>query len=331
MSPEAPRVTVIVTCFNHDRFLVECLESVRAQTHRNVELIIIDDCSTDGSRERIASWLGATGVSARFIAHTRNIGICRSRNEGLRHASGKYVAAIATDDVWLPEKLAVQTAILEREPETTAVVYSDALVMDEDGNALEPRFIERCRPFAEMPDGDIYRDLLVNNFIPAPGTLLRRSALQAVGPYDETLAFEDWDMWLRLARRFRFVYYPVPVARYRIVATSLTRVLWGERRADLAESFIRIRLKHVGQSGEMDRLQGAELTAELEVLYEHAHPRRCAYYRRVARCGCSEREFDLCLLARLRIPCAWTHRIGATLSRRRRDPAASAPETPRGS
>jgi glycosyltransferase involved in cell wall biosynthesis len=328
MNVATPRVTVIATCFNHKRFLVDCLESIRAQTYQNVELIILDDRSTDGSPDLIDDWLRTTGVNARFIAHGKNMGICRSRNEALRHATGKYVATISTDDVWLPEKLAVQTEMMEQQPDTTAVVYSDALVMDEDGNALGPMFIEQHRSFTTMPDGDIYRDLLVGNFIPSLGTLLRRSALQTIGPYDEALVFEDWDMWLRLARRFRFAYSPVPVARYRIVRTSLIRELAGERRADLAESSIRIRLKHVGQSAEMDNLLRVGLTAELDILYQRAHPRRCAYYRRVADRGCSQTEFDVCALARLRIPCAWAHRTGAILSRLRRDPASSARETP---
>ena len=82
-----PLVTVIATCFNHERFVVECLESIRAQTYPNIQLIIADDCSTDGSVPLIRDWLTQTGTVCTLILHQQNQGVCRTRNETLTHAS----------------------------------------------------------------------------------------------------------------------------------------------------------------------------------------------------------------------------------------------------
>ena len=326
MSEPDPLVTVIATCFNHKSFVVNALESIRAQSYKNVELIIVDDHSTDGSQDVIAGWLKRTGTRAKFLAHRKNMGICRSRNDALGHASGKYVACISTDDMWLPERLAAHTAILEKLPTTTAAVYSDAYLMDETGDAVEGMFIERYRS-ADPPDGGTYEALLEGNFIPSLATLVRRSAMQAIGPYDERLVFEDWDMWLRLSQRYDFAYSSTPVARYRLVPTSLMRDLLGRRRAELAVSELRIRLKHVGRSAASDHLLGFGLDANLEDLYQHRHHRRCEYYRRVAEHNCNRRLLDVCRLARIGMPCAWMHRCETALRRLGRRPTAAVRET----
>src|SRR4051812_6669635 len=107
--PDLPRVSAIAICFNHARFAVECLDSIAAQDHPDVELIIIDDCSTDDSVAVIRDWLDRTGTAATFIVHDVNRGICASRNDALSHATGEHVACISTDDVWLPGKLSAQS------------------------------------------------------------------------------------------------------------------------------------------------------------------------------------------------------------------------------
>jgi glycosyltransferase involved in cell wall biosynthesis len=234
-------VSEIVLCYNQARFVVETLESVRAQNYRHTELIIVDDCSTDDSVATIEHWLNRTAVTCTFIRHVQNSGICKSLNDALAVAKGKYISLIAADDTWLPDKIDVQVEQMEAAPETVGVLYSDALQMDEEGKSLPEMFISAHRRLAEMPQGDVLEILLEDNFIPAMTTLIRRSCFEQVGRYDETLAYEDWDMWLRIAQKYQFVYSPVVSAKYRIVKASMMR----SRAEELKKSRDRIILKHL--------------------------------------------------------------------------------------
>lgn len=241
----APLVSAIVTCFNHEAYVRATLESVAAQRYTNVELIIVDDCSTDRSVEIITTWVAGNGVEATLIAHEENRGICRSRNDALAVARGEFVCGVAGDDEWLPRKIETQVAQLSRLGSDVAVVYSDAYLMDESGSQLPGLFIERNQSFDQMPEGDIFEDLFPYNFIPPLGTLVRRRCIEEVGGYDESLVYEDWDMWLRLSRRFGFAFTPTVTARYRILPNSLIHVLHNERREEFFESTVRLLSKHL--------------------------------------------------------------------------------------
>src|SRR5262245_27753084 len=128
-----PLVTVIALCYNHERFAVECLDSIRNQSYPGIQLIIIDDCSRDRSADIIEDWIRRHRMECTFLRHEANVGICKSINEGVRIAHGKYVAVVATDDVWLPNKVASQVEILEAGPGNIGVLHGDALAIDEHG------------------------------------------------------------------------------------------------------------------------------------------------------------------------------------------------------
>ena len=221
-----PAVTVIALCFNHARFLRECLNSIAAQTLQDFQLIVTDDCSKDDSADLIRDWLATHRPDAIFIRHSQNAGLCKTLNEALSHARGEFISMIATDDAWEPNKIDLQLALMCRQSANVAVVYADASRMDEAGQRLERDFIEAHTPECSRPSGKIFSDLANRNFIPAMATLIRRQTLIDVGGYDERLTYEDYDMWLRLAARYDFVYCPSVLARYRIVHTSLVRTVF---------------------------------------------------------------------------------------------------------
>lgn len=217
-----PLVTMIVLSYNHSRFILETLESVKAQTYKHTELIIVDDCSTDDSVAVIDRWLRENRIDCTFIRHQKNQGICKSLNEALRLTTGKYISMIASDDVWLPDKVECQVATMESQPDKVGVLYSDAFQMDEDGHALPDSYITTYWKLPEMPQGQVLNTLLQTNFIPGPTALIRRSCYDEVGLYDENLPWEDWDMWMRIARHFSFLYSPIPSTKYRNHQTSLS-------------------------------------------------------------------------------------------------------------
>jgi len=248
---EAPLVSAVVLCYNHAQFVVECLESVKAQNYPNLELIINDDASRDDSVAVIEAWLAKNNVPHTFLKNKTNQGICRSFNAVLSHARGKYISGIASDDVWLPGKVLDQVEIMERQPAKTGVVYSDALQMDMQGTLLPGTFMEtdgRRRGSKTPPEGDIHMALWRgNNFIAPMTTMIKRECYDRVGSYDENLFAEDWDMWLRISRHYDFIFSPATLVKYRIVSTSATRSNFGR----LLDDMCRICLKHLA-SGQLE-------------------------------------------------------------------------------
>jgi len=218
-----PLVTVIAMCYNHARFVRECLDSIGRQSYTNIQLIITDDCSNDGSQELIESWIHKAGINCQFLKHVKNVGICRTANEALALARGKYISGVATDDIWQPNKLQVQVDLIERLPDKVGIIYSDAFQMSEDGKLLDKKFIEahaQC-DVESKPSGNLHTTMWQGNFIPGMATLVRRECYDRVGVYDENLFFEDWDMWLRISREYDFYYSDEISARYRIVSNSM--------------------------------------------------------------------------------------------------------------
>jgi len=253
-----PLVSIIVLSYNHSRFVLETLESVKAQTYRNTHLILIDDCSSDDSVSIIDGWLKQSGIDCTFIRHQKNQGICKSLNEALALATGKYISMVASDDLWLPDKIARQVDVMESQPDDVGVLYSDAFQIDEHGRDLHSMFIPHHRNPPNVPQGRILSTLLEGNFIPGMTTLVRRCCYDRVGLYDERLPWEDWDMWMRIARHYSFVYSPTPSAKYRIHHNSLSHSDPSRMLKDLCD--VGLRQLSLGDLADADR---STLTATL--------------------------------------------------------------------
>lgn len=221
-----PPITVIALCYNHERFLHDCLNSIAAQTWQDFQLIVTDDASRDRSQELISGWLGDHYPDAQFIRHDRNAGLCKTLNEALSVANGEFIAMIATDDTWEPRKLELQYEAMRASGAGVGVVYSDAAQMDESGRLLSASFMEAHGVHGSPPSGRIFSRLADGNFIPAMSTLIRRDAICSVGGYDESLTYEDYDMWRRLSGLYDFEFLPGRLARYRVVETSMVRTVF---------------------------------------------------------------------------------------------------------
>lgn len=218
---DSPLVSVLALSYNHERFVEECLDAIASQTFTNFELVIVDDCSTDRTAELVSHWLDRTGFPATFIRNPKNLGVSAARNIGLSRAQGQYVCTAATDDVYDSGRLERQTAFFADQPPEVAAVFSDAIVIDEKGNQLPNARQRWIRP--EAPTGDVFAALLRENFISAPATMMRRSAVQKVGGWDEDLIIDDWDLLLRLADRYQIQRCPGIGTRYRERSNSLSQ------------------------------------------------------------------------------------------------------------
>lgn len=213
-------VSVIVPCYNHAPFIVEAVESVLRQGHSDLEVIIVDDCSTDNSWEVIQR-LTLTDPRVKAIRHSRNQGLPSSRNDGLSIAAGEYIAFCDSDDVWEPNKLETQLASLSANPQYD-VVYCDTRIIDQDGVPTGKKFSDVYPP-ATNTSGWMFDQLVHRNFINVQSALMRRRCLESTGSFDEDLgALEDWWYWVQLSRSHQFLYLPDLLARYRVHSQSMS-------------------------------------------------------------------------------------------------------------
>jgi len=231
------KVSVIVPAHDAERFIRRTLDSVMAQTHPDIETIVVDDGSTDST----ARIVGGFGDRVRLVTGPCR-GVCIARNEGFRLSTGESIAFLDHDDVWEPDKLRRQVEILRGDP-GAGLVFTQARV-EGQGDAAE------IFPQIENPAdllADAHLNLLHWNFIPMSAVLVRRSVLESLeGPFDPRYRLsEDWDLWLRIVSRLprggiRFI--AEPLTRYVIVEGRAT-----ERMADLRLEDIEIFRKQLDE------------------------------------------------------------------------------------
>ena len=157
-----PLVSVICLCYNHERFVEEALRSVKTQTYPNVQLIVVDDRSTDGSVEIITRFLNDIG-DAEFMPMSANLGSCRAFNKALEKATGEFIIDLAADDVLMNNRIQKGVEAFLSADASTGVHFSDAELIDETGKLLglhSDRF-----PHANVRQGDVYEEILKKYFI----------------------------------------------------------------------------------------------------------------------------------------------------------------------
>ncbi len=187
--PMSEAVSVVIPTYNREQYITKAIDSVLSQTYSDIEIIVIDDGSTDNTQ----SILKPYGESIRCY-YQKNAGIAGARNAGIRRSSGRYVAFCDSDDYWLPDKLEKQMDLFGAHPEYGMVASQCASVR------LDGRFREKNRPGRS---GLVLNDLFVKNFIRTSSAVITRQCLDTVGLFDETLReCEEYDLWLRIAAQF---------------------------------------------------------------------------------------------------------------------------------
>ncbi|MBF9153052.1 glycosyltransferase [Novosphingobium jiangmenense] len=213
-----PLVTTIIPAYNHETYVADAIGSVIAQSHPNMEIVIIDDGSSDGTRTAIERKLSATPSHHRIIFETQdNAGVCATLNRGLQLSSGEFIQFLASDDMYLPEKTSHCLRGFGGLDEAFAATYCDGLVIDQNGRRIGKFSDIYPRPISK----NNYRELLVSNWIPAMGLLYKAAALHSLGGFDENLKFEDWDLLLRLSRRYKIHFVGQELFEYRLHGDNL--------------------------------------------------------------------------------------------------------------
>ena len=218
-----PLVTVICLCYNHEKYIAESVLSVLGQSYSPLQIIIVDDHSTDGSRAVIVQLLAAhTGLL--YLPLARNVGNCAAFNQGLSLAKGEFVIDLATDDVLHVDRIAKQVAAFQALTPQYGVVYTDAHFIDNEGNTIDSHKaqLERMGFREPMPEGNVFAALLRRYTIAAPTMMIRTSVIKALGGYDEQLAFEDFDFWVRSSSVCWYKYLDEPLTLIRKLPTSMS-------------------------------------------------------------------------------------------------------------
>jgi glycosyltransferase involved in cell wall biosynthesis len=221
-----PKVSVIIPTYNRARLLSEAVASVLAQSFQDLEIIIVDDASNDATQEAIAKFCD---VRIRYFRHAQNRGEAACRNAGVAHAAGDYIAFLDDDDTWLPQKLALQVALLDRSPARVGGVYTGYYRVDIATGATVATVPAERR-------GAIYADLREQNWVGSPsGVVLRRQCFDRVGRFDEDIKFGvDYDMWIRISRCYDFETVNEPLVRYAVHPDRLSAnsgaILYGKER-----------------------------------------------------------------------------------------------------
>ena len=209
-----PRVSFVCPSYNHERYVAGFIRSVLAQTMPDWELIIVDDCSTDGNLAAIRKF---DDPRIKVFLHDRNEGISAAYNDALAHSSGDIVAFVASDDEVLPEYAETVLSAFGEHAEA-GVVYAPLCTMDEDGNQLECVVVKS----QDVPPERFFCELFLReNFLPSPGMAMRRAVIGRFAPFPRNLfVYSDVVQHLALAFATKSHYLAKPVVRYRISTKS---------------------------------------------------------------------------------------------------------------
>ncbi|MBE7445024.1 MAG: glycosyltransferase family 2 protein [Planctomycetia bacterium] len=198
-------VSVVIPTYNREHTIVRAIQSVLNQTYKTLEILIIDDNSTDNTEKVIQ---GFKDDRMKYLRHTCNMGGSAARNSGIRIAKGEYIAFLDSDDEWLPEKIEKQLNIFFKSDDTVGVVYTGFYVVNEYGE-IHNQMIPNER-------GSLFSKLLVGNCVGTTSIILAKTCyLRRIEGFDETLpSCQDWDLYLRLSEICTFEFNVEPLVKY---------------------------------------------------------------------------------------------------------------------
>lgn len=202
---QRPLVSVVIATYNMGRYLEQAVGSVLSQSWDNIEVIVVDDGSTDDTETRIKVFEN-TGLIT-YIKN-ENQGQPKAKNCGIRHARANFIAFCDADDLWHPDKLTQQMPLFD-DPEV-GIVYSEVSNIDENN-----RFYDQPPPYVRY-QGYVTEQLLIRNFVPFGTAVIRRECVEKNGLFDEQFKMGiDWDLWLRYSLDWKFAYTPQKTYIYR--------------------------------------------------------------------------------------------------------------------
>ena len=316
---------MVVACYNHAAFVEQALTAAFAQDYPNLTVLVTDDASTDDTQSVVERVLAQRQWTAQLLFHSRNVGVCRTFNEVLDRIDTDYVCFPAGDDWSMSSRITTQVAALAKAGPNCALAYCDAVEVNDRGEPIGRRFSQVVpKSWSRRERGSLYQTLLKGNWIPAISVLARVDALRAVGGFDPSLAFEDYDMWLRLAARgYTFTSTPEPLVYLRRHSDNLMKHLRADKGERLLRSRLEIYAKQVGVDPQADLIIRRKTFSHIDSAYLHGLPPKrvsMLYAEHAARWD-DARAARLAALTRVGLPAGGVRvgrRIGAALKSARK-------------
>lgn len=270
-----PLVTLITPCYNHEFFLNAYFESILKQTYENIELILIDDNSQDNSRKVIEQHLHILKkrfIRVVYIPRDKNIGVVKNCNEALTLSLGKYIIIFASDDIMLPNRVEKNVEFLEKNNDY-GMVYSDGYYFNNKVN-ISKRNYKNLKCFSDkyvFYSGNVKDKLLIQNFIPSVSACIRKECFKAVGGYNEDFHYEDFDMWLKIAAKYKVGYINEKLVLYRKHNKSMSNNLLSiEKNLKTKEKIIN---EHVS-NGDFDK-------STVNLAFKNLYNGYCSYFFKI--------------------------------------------------
>jgi len=229
LAAETPRVSFFVQAYNTARYVGECLQSILAQKGAYAfDVLVIDDASTDGTAAEIAR---IKDPRVRVVRHDRNHGAMATANEGYLAVAGDFLVRIDSDDRLRPEFLLKTVPVLSGNPRL-GLVYGDVATVDEAGRVTTAGGVVNRHGLPET--GNEFFPLLMDNYVPAPATLVRRAALAGVLPAPAGLSFVDWHVTTAVAEHWDSQFVPEVLADYRVHSQGMHRTMILDRSGEVS-------------------------------------------------------------------------------------------------
>ncbi len=233
-------VSVIVCSYNHEKYISQCLESIKLQSYSNIQLIVADDASQDNSVGIFENWLEENGYPAEKNFHQKNTGFATTLNECIKLTVGEYIKIIAADDYLHPESIEHCINALEHLGTDYGMVFTDFWAVDDNNQAAEFFLNYENKSFFN-PDNSLKKEQLIKyNCIISPTVLMKKDTLLATGEYYPSILLEDHDRWLRINEIKKIHFIHKKLCYYRVLPTGVSST----RKAKMEEEDLYLRMKY---------------------------------------------------------------------------------------
>ncbi|MEO8820414.1 MAG: glycosyltransferase [Ginsengibacter sp.] len=212
-----PLVSILLLSMNHEKFIEQCIVSLKEQTYKNIEVIYLDNASVDRTFEVGKKALKESGVSHKIFSNAESKGISKNLNFLFKNSTGEYIIPLSTDDWLTPDSICEKVKCYLEHSEFGMVYSSCFYYLHDTAEKIE------CPRKNKFKSGWVLPEILKGNFIRSVGSIIKRETLNTVGLFDEDSLLEDWDMWIRIATKFPLGYINKELAFYRIkTGTNVT-------------------------------------------------------------------------------------------------------------
>lgn len=268
---DMPLVSFIVISYKHEKYIADCMESILAQTYRNIEILYLDDASGDGTFQKSCEYrqrLEEKFPRTEFIENVQNKGLVANLNALIRMSTGKYIKFLAADDFMLTDGIEKMVIAMETE-RGYDMVYSNGVVGDEETRFPYGRVEQNKLIYQEIPlcNTNLFNALYERDFILAPGVMIRRNVYERIGLYDQEIGVEDWDYYLRIAKDGVIGYIHEPTVMYRMLDSSLSHSSDPKRRMNMKKSELQILEKHKGAASNASARMQTSLNEAIQDAY----------------------------------------------------------------